>query len=131
MLDINYIKENLEKVKKDIASRKADVDLDQLLKLDGERRELITKVDELRAKRNQAAQAKDIEAGEKIKEQLGGLEKQLVEVENDWNKLMLQVPNILMDEVPRGDVAANKVIRKIIILAGSVHFVHRSCQRSC
>ena len=112
MLDINFIRENKELVKKSIEARKADVDLDQLLKLDDQRRELISKVDELRAKRNNAAKAKDIEVGKKIKGELSGFEKQLDEVEKQWQELMLQVPNILLDEVPIGDAEANKVIRK-------------------
>ena len=112
MLDINYIKENLEKVKKSVEDRKANVDLDKLLKIDNERRDLITKVDELRAKRNSAAKEKDIEAGKKIKGELAGLEKQLAEIEKQWQELMFQVPNILMDEVPIGDATQNKIIRK-------------------
>ena len=112
MLDINFIKDNLEKVKKSAQDRKAEVDLDKLLKLDSQRRELIQKVDILRNKRNEAAKSKDIETGKKIKQELGGLEKQLGEVEDDWQKLMLQVPNILLDEVPIGEASANKVIRK-------------------
>ncbi|MBI2315338.1 serine--tRNA ligase, partial [Candidatus Daviesbacteria bacterium] len=63
MLDINYIRENLGKVKKSIEARKADIDLDQLLKLDDERRRFITQVDELRAKRNEAAKSRNIEEG--------------------------------------------------------------------
>ncbi|MBI3103955.1 serine--tRNA ligase [Candidatus Daviesbacteria bacterium] len=112
MLDINFIRENKDKVKKSVEARKANIDLDKLLQLDSQRRELIQKVDDLRAKRNQAAQAKDIETGKKIKEELGGLEKELENVEKEWNILMLQVPNILMDEVPIGDASKNKVIRK-------------------
>src|SRR3989338_2744005 len=112
MLDINYIRKNKDKVKKSIEARKADVDLEKLLKLDGQRRELITKVDALRAKRNTAAKAKDIEAGKKNKGELDNLEKQLNEVEIAWNDLMLQVPNIILEEVPIGDASQNKVIRK-------------------
>lgn len=112
MLDINFIRENKDLVKKSIEARKADLDLDKLLKLDGQRRGLIAKVDELRAKRNETVKAKDIETGKKIKGQLDGLEKQLTEVEKQWNELMLQVPNILMDEVPIGGASANKIIRK-------------------
>lgn len=112
MLDINFIKENKELVKKSIDARKADIDLDKLLELDEQRRKLIQDVDNLRAKRNQAAQAKDIEAGKRVKEELEGLEKNLSEIEKEWQGLMLQVPNILMDEVSIGDVSANKVIRK-------------------
>lgn len=112
MLDINYIKENLEKVKKSVEGRKADVDLDQLIKLDDQRRELITKVDDLRAKRNEAAKTRDKGEGGRVKSELKNLEKQLGEVEKQWNQLMLKVPNILLGEVPIGDASANKVIRK-------------------
>ena len=120
MLDINYIRENLEKVKKSVEDRKDDVDLEKLLALDDQRRELITKVDELRARRNVAAKSvqgtpsdKNIGQGKKIKEELGGLEKQLGEAESEWTKLMYQVPNILLDGVPIGDATKNKVIRKM------------------
>lgn len=112
MLDINYIKDNLEKVKKSVEGRKADVDLEKLLKLDDERRGLITEVDELRAKRNEAAKNRDKGEGERVKSELKGMEDDLKNVESEWNKLMFHIPNILMDDVPIGDVSANKVIRK-------------------
>ena len=112
MLDINYIRENKELVEKSAESRKTAVDLDKLLQLDDQRRDLIQKVDDLRAKRNEAAKVKDIEVGRKIKEELGGLEKQLDDAEKNWYDLMLQIPNILLDEVPIGDISLNKVVRK-------------------
>lgn len=112
MLDINYIRENLEKVKKSVADRKLNVDLEKLLTLDDERRKLIAEVDILRAKRNEAARSRDKSQGAAVKVELQDLEKKLSEVESGWNELMLQVPNILMDEVPRGDVSNNKVIRQ-------------------
>lgn len=111
MLDINYIKENIDKVKKSIEARKAEVDLDKLLQLDSQRRDLIQKVDNLRAQRNEAAKHRDKGEGERVKSQLKVLEKQLSEVEKEWNGLMLLVPNILMDDVPIGDVSVNKIIR--------------------
>ncbi len=112
MLDINFIRENIDKVKKSINARKSPVNLDNLLKLDEERRSLTTQVDELRAKRNTTAKEKNIEEGKKIKVELQGLEKQLQDIERQWQTLMLQLPNILLDEVPIGDATANKVIRK-------------------
>ncbi len=108
MLDINYIKENLDKVKKSIDARKSDVDLEKLLTLDTQRRELINNVDELRAKRNEAANIKDIETGKKIKIELEGLENALKKIEDEWSDLMLHVPNILFDEVPIGDATQNE-----------------------
>lgn len=112
MLDINYIRENLDKVKKSVEARKTEVDVDKLIQFDDQRRKLIQTVDELRAKRNEAAKKKDIKTGKKIKNDLDGFEKELNNVEQDWNNLMLQIPNILGDEVPIGDASANKVIRK-------------------
>jgi len=112
MLDINFIRENLDKVSHSINARKIDVSLEELIKIDDNRRELTTKVGELRAKRNSAARAKDIESGKKIKEELEGLEKELNEIEIKWRELMLHIPNILLEEVPIGDPTKNKVIRK-------------------
>ncbi len=113
MLDINYIRENLDKVKKSVADRSVKVDIDQLLLEDNKRRELILKVDELRAKRNIAARARDKGEGERVKIELKNLEKQLGDVEKEWGVLMLQVPNILLDEVPIGDVSQNKIIKTV------------------
>lgn len=112
MLDINFIRDNLDRVKKSVRARKADIDLDQLLKLDDQRRELISKVDQLRAKRNEAAKTEDIETGKKIKGELDGLEKELGGVEKQWQDLMYQVPNVPVEGVPEGDASNNKILRQ-------------------
>ncbi len=112
MLDINYIKENLEKVKKSIQDRKADVDLEKLLSLDTQRRDLIQRVDELRSKKNEAAKNKDIDTGIKINSELDGLEKELKKKEKEWKELMFQVPNVPLDEVPEGDASKFDIIHK-------------------
>lgn len=113
MLDINFIIENSDLVKKSITARKAEVNLEQLLKLDDQRRKLLVEVDVLRAKRNKAAQERDVASGKKIKQELEGLEKKLKEVEKGWQELMLKVPNILLDEVPIGDASHNKILKQI------------------
>lgn len=112
MLDITYIRENLELVKKSAAAKKIKVDLDELLKLDDQRRKLTTQADILRAKRNSAAKQKDIEGGKKVKGELDVIEKQLFLVNGKWEDLMWQVPNIILPDVPVGDATKNKVIRK-------------------
>ena len=113
MLDINFIRENKEKVKKSIEVRKLDVDLEKLLILDTQRREQITKVDEFRAKRNDAAKAKDIEAGKKVKIELDGLESSLRKIEQEWERSMYQIPNVALDDVPEGDASNFKIIAKV------------------
>ncbi|MBU1031495.1 serine--tRNA ligase [Patescibacteria group bacterium] len=113
MLDINFIRENLEKVKKSVQARKVNVDLDKLLELDGQRRDLVQKVDALRANRNEAARARDKGEGVRVKGELQELEKKFSEIEKQYNDLMLQVPNVILDEVPIGDASKNKIIRKV------------------
>ena len=115
MLDVNYIRENKERVKKSIEARKAQVDLDKILELDDKRRDLIKKVDEKRAVRNAFPKEKpdqsQLEHMQKLKQEIDELEPQLKEIEEEYEKLMYQVPNILMDEVPIGDVSSNKIIK--------------------
>ncbi|MDP3948305.1 MAG: serine--tRNA ligase [bacterium] len=112
MLDINYIKENKSKIQKVIQDRGMSFDVDKFLVVDNTRRDLIQRVDDLRRERNKAATNKDIESGKKIKGELQKFEKQLKDVELEWNNLMLHIPNILLEEVPIGDASQNKIIRK-------------------
>ncbi len=118
MLDISYIRENTNKVKEDTKAKGVEVDIDKLLSVDEERRILIAKSEEIRAKRNEHAaklQGKpsdqDIEAGRAIKEELSKVEDDLNKVERVYRDFVLSVPNVLADDVPVGaDDSANKVI---------------------
>lgn len=117
MLDINYIRENSEQVKKAVQARKSDVDLDKILELDEKRKELIKIVDEKRAERNTGSKGKpdpsQLEHLQKLKQELEELEPKLKEVEEELGTLMLQVPNILMPDVPIGDATQNKILKKV------------------
>lgn len=113
MLDINFIRENIEVVKKAIQEKGVDLDLEGLLKADQKRRELILRVDELRRQRNEAAKERDTEKGKQVKEQLEGLEEELRETEAAYINLMLLVPNIPSLDSPVGpDSDSNKEIFK-------------------
>lgn len=109
MLDINFIRDNGEVVKKAIQEKGIALNLDELLELDTKRRELIARVDTLRQERNQAAREKNIERGRQIKGELEGLENNLREAESKYFKLMLLVPNIPSPDSPIGpDSDSNK-----------------------
>lgn len=112
MLDINYIRDNLDKVKKAIADKKANVNLDRLFELEEKRKVLLRKVDELRAQRNEAAKNKDIETGKRIKEELEGPERDFHEVDKEWIQLNYQVPNVPLDDVPEGDASNFETLHK-------------------
>jgi len=86
MLDINFIKENLELCKTAAINKNRTVDWERLVTLDETRRKLTKSVDDLRAQRNEISK-KPIEIarveGKQIKESLKGLEEELKKVEEE------------------------------------------------
>lgn len=110
MLDIKFIRENAEKIKVAANNKNIKIDIDELLKLDEDRRESITKVEELRAKRNEIAQAgkkgkptsEQIEAGKKIKTELTELEEQQKTIDEKYQAIMVKVPVVPSDDTPVG-----------------------------
>lgn len=114
MLDINYIRQNIDLVKKAIEDKKIDLDLDQLLKIDEKRREYITKIDDLRHQKREAAQKRDNEQGKKIKQQLEKIEEDFKVVEKDFNSLLLRVPTPASPDTPIGESEKdNKVVEEV------------------
>ncbi|MFB6375156.1 MAG: serine--tRNA ligase [Bradymonadaceae bacterium] len=122
MLDIDFIRDNTDDVKRAADIKGFDVDIDRLLKVDDRRRELIQETDEIRQRRNEIAdeipQASDderselIEEGRDLKEQVQDLEEDLSEIKEEFERLMLQVPNVPLEDVPVGDEEAdNEVVR--------------------
>lgn len=123
MLDLKFIREHPDLVKEGIR-KKGDVDrVDEILKLDEERRLLIQKVETLKNKRNvvseQIAELKKSRQDVKVlisemntvKEQIKDLDENLKKIEMELNKLLLQVPNIPHPSVPFGNKPEdNKVI---------------------
>jgi seryl-tRNA synthetase len=103
MLDINFIRNNQEKVKKAARDKQMDESLvDRLVLIDDRRRQLVKAVDELRTKRNEAAKVRNIDLGKEIKIKLGELTPQLEKVEEQYRQLMLQVPNLPSADTPVG-----------------------------
>src|SRR3989304_4744055 len=114
MLDITFIRENTEKVKAGVAAKQLDPKIvDEVLKLDEKRRKLIVEAEELRAKRNKAAEGKDIEEGKKIKEELKKVEPALSKAEEEFKKAINEIPNLPADDVKEGkDERENEILRK-------------------
>ncbi len=121
MLDIKYIRENKEEVKKSCQLRNIRCDIDRLLELDEKRRELISEIDGLKNEKNKLNEeiksASDksaiIEKGKEVKEELEKLEPKFEKVEKEYKDLLWQVPNIISPDTPRGrDESGNKVLRQ-------------------
>lgn len=116
MLDINFIRDNLKKVKQSVIDRKADVDLDRIFELDSKRKEFIKRIDEKRAERNAASKEKpdqfQLEYLQGLKQDLEELEPELKKIENELKELMFKVPNVPVEGVPEGDASSNRVLKK-------------------
>ncbi len=115
MLDIKFIRENLEICKTAAVNKNRVVDWDRLLERDDKRRDLIGKTDAIRAKRNNAEKTTSEEgrqAGRTLKQELKALEDELKHVEEEFIALMLTVPNVPDKSVPVGkDEHGNKEVK--------------------
>ena len=109
MLDIKTIRENPELVKTNSRNRLALVDIDVLLALDTDIKNLITEIENSRAQRNQASKTKPtpeiIAAMKSLGESLKIKEAELGEKQNKLNELLLAVPNLTH---PAVKVSANE-----------------------
>ena len=114
MLDLKYIRENREKVKTAAKNKNRKVDIDTLLTLDDTQSDLHQKVQRLREEKNKiAGLGKDAASvkGKEIKENLKKLGEELRTTEAKIAELILQIPNVPLDEVPVGAAKENKELR--------------------
>jgi len=117
MLDIKFIRENLEVVKLAATKKRITIDLDRLMVVDDVRRELMVELEDKRAEQNAAskeiAQASDDDRGQKIasmgvvKDTIQKLEADMKPVLEEWQNLMLQVPQVPDMTVPDGSSDAD------------------------
>lgn len=122
MLDIQFIRENSEEVATKSAQKGYKVDVPAILELDTHRRALLSEIEEVRAKRNElAAQLKagkpspeQIEHGKQLKEKVAGLETELEPIEADFDRLLKEVPNMPLDDVPLGKSEDENKIAKTV-----------------
>jgi len=114
MLDIKFIRENVDLVKNAAKIKEIDVDIDKLLGLDKKRVELIKKIDDLRSERKSEKKPskEEIEKIRKIKEELAGKEENLRKIQVEYDDLMFRVPNIPSPDSPVGDESANKEVSR-------------------
>lgn len=119
MLDIRFIRENEEAVRKAIEGKRIDLDPDALFALDKERIAKQQEVEALQAERNRlnglikAASAEEraalLEQGKSVKEKLSIAEPEYAEAKRKFDDLMVQVPNIVSDDTPIGKSDADNV----------------------
>ena len=112
MLDINYIKENLEIVKTAAKNKNIVVDLDRLVEIDIQRKSLIGRIESLRSERKKNGEKMQkateeerktiAEEGKKIKEEIAKLEVEYEKVKDEFEELMAKVPTVPSEDTPVG-----------------------------
>lgn len=113
MLDINFIRQNPQKVKEGIAKRGLKPEIvDRVLAVDETRRQLIGEIEKLRAERNKLGK-NEIEKGKKIKEVLRRLEPDLKAVEEQLKNLLYEIPNLPSSDTPVGKSEADNLEVKV------------------
>ncbi len=115
LLDLKFVRENLDLVQRALEARRSEVDLDAFRRLDQERRAILPELEGLRARRNEvsaevgrvkkaggdpsAVFAEMKEVGQRIKE----LEQKLGKVEEQLKALLITIPNLPHESVPVGE----------------------------
>jgi seryl-tRNA synthetase len=125
MLDLRLFRDQPEEIRARLGARGQDIDWDGLLKLDRERRDLLSKVEELRHRRKTVSDQIAILKRDKqpadalmdemktVGERIKSLEETLRDCEERLNAATLRVPNLPHSSVPAGaDPSANQEIRR-------------------
>jgi seryl-tRNA synthetase len=115
MLDLKFIRENTELIRKTLANRHDSAPIDEILKLDASRRQKLIELEETRRKRKELAKGKGSQAADKgreLRQQIRQFEEELRILDGQLEDLLLQVPNIPHPSVPVGkDENDNIVVR--------------------
>ena len=119
MLDIKFIRENLDLVKAGAKKKHIEIDLDALIALDDTRRSLVQSLESKKAEQNsfsnqiasadETTRAKLIADMKIVKDDFQKIEEELRPIMIEWQKLMVQVPNIPDFSVPDGESDADNL----------------------
>ena len=127
MLDIKFVRENLDAVQEMLKKRNNKLSLDGFEEIEKKRREILTQVEELKAKRNtvskqigamkKAGENADAIVAEmqQVGEEISKLDNELRDVEDELRDIMLSIPDMPKEDVPYGvDDTDNPEVRKFM-----------------
>lgn len=122
MLDIRFIRDNAERVQQASQQKGYTVDITELLRLDDARRELLASVEALRQQRNQIAASMKggkpapelVAEGKRLKEAVADQEDRLRQLDEQFMRLLKEVPNMPAADVPVGSSEDDNVVVKTV-----------------
>lgn len=125
MLDIKFIRTNVDKVKKAIELKNDYANIDQLLEIDAGKRKILTEVEELKHRRNKVSEdigrmkkqnqdaAKLIAEMKSVADRIKDLDETVKSLDQQIFDILIRIPNIPHDTVPVGkDESANIEIKR-------------------
>ncbi len=115
MLDVNLIRQNPEIVKEGIVAKNGNPKLvDSFRYLDNDWRSLTAEIDIARSEQKKLGEKRDIEGAKKLKEIIQVKETELKRVEKEREEILLQLPNLPLDDVPVGKDDSENVVLKTV-----------------
>lgn len=125
MLSLKFIRENKEKVIASALQKNVKIDIEKLLQLDSDRRNILVEVESLKAQRNKTSFAisekkkkrenadPEITQMRSVSEKIKDMDNRLKSIEDSLADIQLYVPNIIHSSVPIGnDESDNQFIRE-------------------
>jgi len=113
MLDIKFIRENTALVRQALVNRHDAAPLDEILRVDGDRRKKVMELEELRRTRKEASRERNTNAavaGRDLRSRIKDLEDEVNKLDAQLQELLLQVPNIPHPSVPIGQSEDDNVV---------------------
>jgi seryl-tRNA synthetase len=117
VLDLKFIRENPDVVRQAMANRHDTAPIDEILKLDADRRQKIAELEDLRRARKAGAKERKtdeaaIESGRELRDRVRTLEEAVTTLDKQLEDLLLRVPNIPQGSVPIGTCERDNLIVK-------------------
>ena len=125
MLDINFIRERPDEVRAALAMRNSKADLEAILALDRERRDLLQQTETLKSERNRVSKeiGRNQDASDRehriadmraVGEHIAGLDNQVRTVETRLRALLMEMPNIPASGTPPGSSEEHNVTLRTV-----------------
>lgn len=124
MLDVGFIRSNLDAVKENCRNRNVQARVDDVLHCDDERKRLLQEMQTLQQRANEIAKSTGrekepakkqalIQEGRELREKIGALEGQVKQIEGELRAALYTIPNMTHPDAPVGtDADSNKVVQK-------------------
>ena len=121
MHNIKDIRNNFDNFKNIIKSRNVSIDLDQIIDLDKNNRNLIQKKESLEQEKKEISKKKDkslFAKSKEISEKIITISKEQSLIKNKFDSLLSSIPNLPLNDVP---VGSDESFNKEILKSGTIH----------